>query len=245
MSTTFIVICVFASVGALCVIIYYAHKVDQLTTDNEILKRRNKTLEERFSQEDEHASEEHPTVLSGQQTTGVEILQTFANTHQIKLEIQYDYENEAYELYKFMYQGGWFYCYAGKQTDEVLLRYGYFKELPCNEDMYMQILRLCDDFTSSRKYGKLTYTIDNDDPENKKIDLHLYIELIGVPQKGLEYVMNETFVWAREVCDAADRICKELAEGNAASDDKTIAYNDVDSMRDILHWMTEGKGDSN
>jgi hypothetical protein len=35
----------------LCVIISYSNKVEQLKTDNAILKRRNETLEERFGKE--------------------------------------------------------------------------------------------------------------------------------------------------------------------------------------------------
>ena len=212
MSTTFIVLCVFAFVGMLCIIIVYAHKVDTLTTDNGILKRRNETLEERFAQEDKQAS-----IAAAQPTTGVEILQTFAQSHQIKLEPDKDYQDEDWELYFFTYQDGYFYSYVSKHSDELLIRYGRFNEMPY-------------DYTAGRRYVKLTYTVGKNDMGEDVIQFHLYYDLIGVSQTGLEHLLNHNFTFAREVDGAIDDIRKELEALHPADTNKPKTEADYQAM---------------
>lgn len=225
MSTTFIVLCVFAFVGMLCIIIVYAHKVDTLTTDNGILKRRNETLEERFSQEDEQAS-----IAAAQPTTGVEILQTFAQSHQIKLEPDKDFHDEDWELYFFSYQDGYFYSYVSKHSDELLIRYGRFNEMPYSDDALIRVLRLCDDYTAGRRYVKLTYTVGKNDMGEDEIQFHLYYDLIGVSQTGLEHLLNHNFTFAREVDGAIDDIRKELEALHPANTNKPKTEADYQAM---------------
>ena len=225
MSTTFIVLCVFAFVGMLCIIIVYAHKVDTLTTDNGILKRRNETLEERFAQEDKQAS-----IAASQPTTGVEILQTFAQSHQIKLEPVKDYNDEDWELYFFSYQGGHFYSYVAKRSDEVLIRYGHFNDMPYSNDAHIRVLRLCDEYTANRRYVKLTYSVEKNDMGEEEIQFHFYYDLIGVSQAGLEYLLNQNFNYAREASGLIDDIRKELEELHPADNGKPKTEADFQAM---------------
>lgn len=224
MSTTFIVLCVFAFVGMLCVIIYYAHKVDQLTTDNGILKHRNETLEERFSQE------EQATIAPAQRMTGVETLQTFAQAHQVQLEEATDFEDDDWELYRFTYQDGYFHSFVSKTSDEILIRYAHFYDLPYSNEAYIRILRLCDDFTSNRRYVKLTYSAETNDMGEQSIHLHLYYEMIGLSQAGLEYLLSYNFTFAREAAEAVDAISKELAELHHADNDTPKTEADYQAM---------------
>lgn len=230
MSTTFIVLSVFAFVGMLCVIIFYAHKVDTLTTDNSILKRRNETLEERFEKEEEQASEEHPFVLSAQQTTGVEIMQSFAQSRQVYLESLEDYNDEDFEAYRFSFQGGNFQCYVGKRTDEVLLRYYYFYDLPLSNDAFFRVLRLCDDFTKNRKYAKLTYSTHENEAGEEIIAMHLCYEMIGIHLEALEHLLHHNFVLVREASEALDAIRQEVEALHPAETNKPKTEADFQAM---------------
>lgn len=225
MSATFIVFCVFGFVGMLCAIIYYAHKVDTLTTDNGILKRRNATLEERFAQEEEQAS-----IAASQPKTGVEILQTFAQSHQVDLQTQEDYENEDWELYCFTYQGGHFYSYVSNHSDEVLIRYAHFEDMPYSEAALTRIMRLCNEYSLHRRYVKLIYTLETNDMGDQEIQLHLYYDLIGVSQGGIEFLLNNTFVYAREVANILDDIRKEVEKLQPSENKKPKTEEDFQAM---------------
>lgn len=207
MSTTFIVLCVFAFVGMLCIILVYAHKVDTLTTDNGILKRRNETLEERFEKEDEQVS-----IAAAQPQTGVEILQTFAQNHQIQLEPDENYKDEDWELYFFTYQSGRFFSYVSKRSDEVLIRFAHFDDMPYSDAAFYRILRFCNEYAFQRRYVKLIYSVETNDMGDEEIQLHLYYDLIGVSQGGIEYLLNYNYSFAREVSHALDDIRKEVEE---------------------------------
>jgi hypothetical protein len=179
----------------LCVIISYSNKAEQFKTDNAILKRRNETLEERFGNETEQATT--PT----RSMTGVEILKTFAQSHQVTLTPAEDYENEYWELYVFLYQGGQFYGFCNKYTDEVLLRYAYFYSLPYSEDALIRILHLCHDYSTEHRFVKIIYTIATNDSGEQEIYLHLHYEMMGVPQAGLECLLENAFGVAREISE--------------------------------------------
>jgi hypothetical protein len=179
----------------LCVIISYSNKAEQFKTDNVILKRRNETLEERFGNETEQATT--PT----RSMTGVEILKTFAQSHQVTLTPAEDYENEYWELYVFLYQGGQFYGFCNKYTDEVLLRYAYFYSLPYSEDALIRILHLCHDYSTEHRFVKIIYTIATNDSGEQEIYLHLHYEMMGVPQAGLECLLENAFGVAREISE--------------------------------------------
>ena len=225
MSTTFIVLCVFGFVGLICVIAFYAHKVDTLTTDNGILKRRNETLEERFAQEDEQAS-----IAAALPKTGVEILQTFAQSHQIKLEPSKDFNDDDWELYFFSYQGGYFYSYVSKHSDEVLIRYGRFNNIPYSDDAHIRVLRLCDEYTANRRYVKLTHSVEKNDMGEDEIQFHFYYDLIGVSQAGLEHLLNHTFNYAREASGLIEDIRKELEALHPADTNKPKTEADYQAM---------------
>lgn len=225
MSTTFILFCVLSIAGMLCVTIYYAHKVDTLTTDNDILKRRNETLERRFSHEEEQAS-----VAEAQPMTGVEILHAFAQSHQVRLEHDVNYNDDYWELYYFTYQVGRFYSYVGKLTDEVLIRFAHFDAIPYSDDAFIQILRLCDDFTANSRFVKLTYSLETNDMGEKEIQLHLYYDLIGVSEGGIEFILNSNFAFAREVINAMDVIRKAEEEQHPADNKRPKTEEDYQAM---------------
>lgn len=180
----------------LCVIISYSNKVEQLKTDNAILKRRNETLEERFGKETGQT-----TTSLAHSMTGVEILQTFAQSHQVTLTLDESFENEEWELYLFVYQGGHFYGFCNKYTDEVLLRYAYFYSLPYSEDALIRILHLCHDYSTEHRFVKIIYTIATNDSGEQEIYLHLHYEMMGVPQAGLECLLENAFGVAREISE--------------------------------------------
>ena len=219
MSTTSIVLCVLAFIGMLCVIIYYAHKSEQLSIDNRILKRRNDTLEERFEKGDEQAS-----AAPVQPETGVEILQAFAQSHQVRLKPQ-SCNSEYWVLYCFTYQGGHFYSYASKQADEVLIRFEHFYEMPYSDDALILISRLCNDYTADKRYVKLVYSLVTTEGE-QEIHLHLHYDLIGATQGNIEFLLNCNFYFVREVCNAIDDIRKEVEELHSA--DNNISKTDAD-----------------
>lgn len=207
MSTTFIVLSVFAFVGMLCVIIFYAHKVDTLTTDNGILKRRNETLEELFSKEEEHATTAPPKYWSG-----VEILQTFAQSHQVQLEPDENFNDKDWVLYFFTYQGGRFYSYVSKHSDEVLIRYAHFDDMAYSDAAHIRIMRLCNEYTADRRYVKLVYTLENNDMGEQEIHLHLNYDLLGVSQDGIEFLLNNNFIFVHEIGKIVDDFRKEVEE---------------------------------
>ena len=219
MSTTSIVLCVLAFIGMLCVIIYYAHKSDQLSIDNRILKRRNDTLEICFEKGDEQAS-----AALGQPETGVEILQAFAQSHQVRLAPQ-NYNDEHWELYHFTYQGGHFYSYVSKQSEEILIRFMHFDAMPYSDAALSRISRLCYDYTSNMSYVKLIYSLETTEGE-REIHLHLYYDLIGATQSGIEFLLGWNFNCVREVCNALDDIRKEVEELHSA--DNNISKTDAD-----------------
>lgn len=238
MSPLFVIFGILAVVTPLFFSIYFKNKVDQLTTDNEILKRRNKTLEERFSQE-----EEQTTKTSTPLSTGVEILHTFAQSYQVQLEPAKNYDNEDWELYSFSYQGGHFHCFAGKETDEVLIRYAHFCSLPYSDDALFRTLRLCVEFTANRRYAKLTYTIDTNDLGEQEIHFHFCFDMIGILPIGLEYLLNHNFILAREASEAVDAIRKELEELEPAGSGKVKTEADYQAMAIQMAMKQAQEGD--
>ena len=225
MSPLFVIFGILAIVIPLFFSIYFKNKADQLATDNGILKRRNETLEERFSQEDNQTS-----IAAAQPKTGVEILQTFAQSHQIQLEPDKEYDDEHWELYYFTYQGGHFYSYVSKQSDEVLIRYGHFDDMPYSYDAYIRVMHLCDEYTANRRYVKLTYSTETSDMGEQEIHLHLYYDLIGVSQSGIEFLLNNNFAYAREVDNALDDIRKELEALHPSDSGKAKTEEDYQAM---------------
>ena len=175
----------------LCVILSYSNKVEQLKTDNAILKRLNEILEERLEQ----------ATTPTRSMTGVEILKTFAQSHQVTLTLDESFENEEWELYLFVYQGGHFYGVVNKYTDEVLLRYAYFYSLPYSEDALIRILHLCHDYSTGHRFVKIKYTIATNDSGEQEIYLHLLYDMMGVPQAGLECLLETAFGVAREISE--------------------------------------------
>ena len=225
MSPLFVIFGILAIVIPLFFSIYFKNKADQLATDNGILKRRNETLEERFSQQDEQVQ---PAPV--QHMSGVEILQTFAQSHQIQLEPDKEYDDEHWELYYFTYQGGHFYSYVSKQSDEVLIRYAHFDDMPYSDAAFYRILRLCDEYTANRRYVKLTYTAETNDMGEQEIHLHLYYDLIGVSQAGIEFLLNNNFAYAREVDNALDDVRKEVEALQPSDNGKAKTEEDYQAM---------------
>ena len=209
MSLLYFVIAVIVIVGPISFIGYYKNKADKLAVEKEILKRRNETLEERFEKEDEQAHNEQPFVLSAQQTTGVEIMQSFAQSRQVDLDTDEDSCNENFESYRFSFQGGTFQCFAGKQTDEILLRYYYFYELPLSDNAFIRVLRLCNDYTKNCRYAKLVYSTHENEAGEEIIAMHFCYEMIGVHLEGLEYLLTHNFMLVRGATEALDTIRQE------------------------------------
>lgn len=231
MTTTFIILCIIAFAIPVAFCIVYKRKIESMDTELGILKRRNATLEERFKNEEANHSADSTTEQAF--LPGVEILQQFAQSHQIQLEKVDDYKDEFFDLYYFRYQGGNFHCFVGKHSDEVLLRYYSFFAVPYSQEAEIQVLRLCDAVTNNRKYAKLTYTIDK---EKKNITLDIYYDMIGIPQLGLAHLLDTNFALVREVTEAADKLCKDLygeqyAEAETTTEDeKTIDFHQTIKM---------------
>ncbi len=221
MSPVFVVFCIIAFVIPVALCIVYKNKIESMSTDLGILKKRNETLEERFSNEESNHSSDSAAGKIWQ--SGMEILQQFAQSHQVKLEKVEDYEDEHYELYGFLYQGGYFRCFVGKQSDEVLLRFYSFFDIPYSQDAVIEVLRLCDAVTSKRKYAKLTYHLDKEDPDN--ISLDLYYEMIGISQDGLEHLLAFHFGIVSEVREAAEKLCKDLY-GERYAEAKSVSQSE-------------------
>ena len=203
MSPVFVIFCIIAFVIPVALCIIYKNKIESMETDLGILKKRNETLEERFANEDAQVN----AAIEAAPQTGVVFLQQFAESHQIQLEKADAYEDEELELYRFRYQGGYFHCFVSKETDEVLLRYYHFFEIPYSKDAEVEVLRLCDVVTSGRRYAKLTYSMDK---ECTRILLDLYFDMIGIPQAGFAHLLNSAFVLDRDVSEIAEKICKDL-----------------------------------
>lgn len=209
MSTTLIIIiAALVSVLSICLCIHFKDKLDDVQIDNAVLKQRKGKLEEQIDSLNNQLSSRGTSYTS--ESSGVEILKNFAQAHQIQLEEVYEYQHENWELYQFTYQGGRFYCYAEKRTDEVLLRYSHFEALPYSEDMQIRVLQLCDGYTSDRSYAKLTYNVEKDNSQNQVIYLHLYYDIIGASQDALERILSYNFLCEREVSGALDDLRKTI-----------------------------------
>ena len=225
MSLLYFVIAVIVIVGPISFIGYYKNKADKLAAEKEILKRRNETLEERFEKEDEQTS-----IAAAQPKTGVEILQTFAQNHQIQLEPDENYNDEDWALYFFTYQGGHFFSYVSKRSDEVLIRFAHFDDMPYSDAAFIRILRLCNEYAVKRRYVKLIYSVETNDMEDQEIQMHLYYDLIGVSQGGIEHLLNYNFTFAREVSNALDDIRKEIEELQPSDTNKPKTEADYQAM---------------
>lgn len=224
MSTVLIIISIIAIVVSFYLCIHFKNKLDDVQIDNAVLKQIKVKLEEQL--EDLKNGTPANGTPNASHYSGVEILNAFSRAHQVQIEKHEDYEDEDWELYQFIYQDGKFCCYTHKKTDEVMLRYFYFETLPYSEDMEIRILRMCDSYTSQRKYVKLTYSVDEEKAGEPLIYLHLYFDLIGVTPEILEHIIRTNFHCAREVSDAVDELRKKMQEEpsqNAAPAAKTEA----------------------
>lgn len=184
MSPLFVIICIIAFLIPVGLCIYFKNKNEELSTDVDILKRRNDTLEKRFKAEDENSSYENAT----------EFLHRIARKKQFEVE-EVDKSDE-WTTNIFTYQGGHFLCYTGTKNDEVILRFYCVEELAYTKENFEKMRTICHLITKESKYCKATYSFN--DKENT-ISVNLAIESIHPTEESFMYFIDTCFQTAGQV----------------------------------------------
>lgn len=125
-----------------------------------------------------------PEPETAEMRPAVDFLKEIAARHHF--EVTEHERDEQWVTCSFEYQGGWFLCFCGTYTDELLLQFRDFAELPYNSHNYQRILSLCYRYTRDYRYAKFTHSYDEKD---NKLHLHIYIESIGPSEEAfMHYV---------------------------------------------------------
>lgn len=105
MSPLFVIFGILAIIIPVGLCIFYKNRIEDLTTDNGILKKQNETLEERFNAEDAAGTSQEVSM------NAYDFLKAMGQKNQFEIE-ELD-RNENWITSAFSYQGGNVVCFTG------------------------------------------------------------------------------------------------------------------------------------
>lgn len=210
MSPLFVIFGILAIIIPVGLCIFYKNKIEDLTTDNGILKKRNETLEERFNAEDAAGTIQEVSM------NAYDFLKAMGQRNQFEIE-ELD-RNENWITSAFSYQGGNFVCFTGVGNDEFLLQFRGVIELTYTPANYEKVRTACLRFTEHYRYTKFFHSYD--DKENQ-LAVHIAIETIHPTEAAFMHYIHLCFRLASEIREY-------LEKGDVKSEEERM-----DDMRDL------------
>ena len=165
---------------------FYKNEIDELKLDNDILKRRNDTLEEKFETMD--------VLPVNQAINAQDFLLEMGRKHQFEVE-----ELERTDVWitnTFVYQGGQFVCYTGADGDELVLCFRGIASRPYTPENYEKVRNACHYMTKEYRYAKVFYRYDN---EENQLDIDIRMEAIHPTEDAFMYYLKLCFEIRDEV----------------------------------------------
>ena len=180
MSPLFIIFGILAIIIPVGLCIFYKNKIDELTTDNSILKKRYDTLEERFNAED--ANDTSATASAW------EFIQRVGRNHQF--EVHEMKSGDDWVEFSFSYQDGAFTGYAGTKDHELTLHYPCYFGIKRTPESFEKVRTLCQRATREFRFIKVLYTYHE---QSNELDMHFLIEVPNVSEEAFMDYLKRCF----------------------------------------------------
>lgn len=170
--------------------------------------------------------------------TGLEFLERFATSHQIRLE-EVESNDEEFKLFNFSYQGDYFTIWASQDRDSIYFRTGVFATYPCNENTYWAIMRYCYDFTCNNSFVKVNFKIDKPDLNHAEMHLFLAYEMIAVSQEAFEYLLSFSYATRRHILQEIQKMFEELQIDISSDETNSPSDQTINAQELAMKMMLE------
>ena len=170
--------------------------------------------------------------------TGLEFLEHFAASHQIRLE-EVESNDEEFKLFNFSYQGDYFTIWASQDRDSIYFRTGVFATYSCNENTYWAIMRYCYNFTCNNSFVKVNFKIDKPDLNHAEMHLFLAYEMIAVSQEAFEYLLTFSYAMRRHILQEIQKMFDELQIDISSDETNSPSDQTIDAQELAMKMMLE------
>lgn len=177
---------------AACVLVACFVAIIILTDQLRHIRSENVTLRSHLSGLEDMAQRDNPYAH-----TGVEILEAFAKETGCRLTTEEQDDDDI--QYTFAYQGGNFYCTAGKNHGIIQLCFFGVDSIPYTRDNLQWVQEVCEYQNRQYKFGKVTLSYDSD--ENRLV-LNIEVDCISPTASILKRYIGLCFAMASDIRDA-------------------------------------------
>lgn len=177
---------------AACVLVACFVAIIILTDQLRHIRSENVTLRSHLSGLEDMAQRDNPYAH-----TGVEILEAFANETGCQLTTEEQDDDDI--QYTFAYQGGNFYCSAGKDNGEILIHFFGADSLPYSYENQHRVQDVCERLNRQYKFGKVTFFYNQDD---NQLWLNIAVDCISPDTSVLEHYIGLCFTIANDIREA-------------------------------------------